>query len=111
MARGNITELTDEQVVSRSKDRFFRKVYKETPSIPLAAYNGKYVCAVLVAVDSALSEAEMDTLEAGIDAVANVHKSFCLIGPARIPVDRVGAGNDLHIGVEAGFDIRPEPTP
>ena len=104
MARSNITELTDEQVLSRYTDRFFRRVSAKTPDIP-ASYDGKYVSAVLVATDAQLSEAQMDGLETAIESITGVAKAFVLIGPARIPLDRVPTGDELRIVVEAGFDI------
>jgi hypothetical protein len=110
MARENIVELTDEQVLSAFTDRFFRRVQAKTPDIP-ATYAGKYVSAVLVATDAQLSEAQMDALETSIEAISGVHKAFCLIGPARIPLDRVPTGDELRVVVEAGFDIYTPDTP
>lgn len=105
--RANIVEKTEDEVLVQYTDRFFRAVHAETPEI-LPALTGKYALMVLVAADVEASEAEMDAFETGIEGLAGVTKAFVLIGPARIPLDRVPTGHDLFISVEAGFDIRPE---
>jgi len=110
MARINTSELTEDKLIEQYSGKVFRPVAAETPAIP-ASYDGKYVCAVLVAVNSELTEAQMDTLETSIEAIAGVHKAFTLIGPARIPVDRQPVDTDLTIRVEAGFEIRTTPDP
>ena len=104
MARSNITELTDEQVITASTDRFFRRVGAISGDIP-ATYAGKYVVAAIITIDTALSEAEMDTLETNIDAITGVHKSFVMIGPARVPIDRVPTGDELQAVIEVGWNI------
>jgi len=63
----------------------------------------------LVATNAALTETQMDALETAIEAITGVHKAYTLIGPARIPLDRVPAGHELAIWARAGFDIRPTP--
>ena len=110
MPRQNTTELTTDEIIERHCSKAFRPAMDETPPIP-ASYAGKYVCAVLVAVDSELTEDQMDSLETAIEALNGVHKAFVLIGPARIPIDRQPADTDLTIRVEAGFEIRPTPEP
>ncbi len=108
MARSNITELTEDQVLARSTDRFFRRVSATTPIIP-GTYSGKYVILAAIAIDVAASEAQMDGFEASIEAITGVHKAHVLVGPARIPLDRVPADHDLRIAVEGGFRIDAEP--
>lgn len=100
--RANIIELTDAEVRAAQPHRFFKKRYAQTPAIP-DTYAGKYVSAVLVATNVALTEAQMNTLETEVEAITGVHKAFVLIGPARIPIDRRPVGYDLYIGAEAGF--------
>ena len=109
MARKNITELTEAEVIDQYTSKVFRPVMAETPPIP-STYDGKYVCAVLVATDSQLTETQMDQLETQIESISGVHKAFVLIGPARIPIDRQPADTDLTIKAEAGFQIKPTPT-
>lgn len=107
--RANIVEKTEEQVIEQYTDKFFRRVHASTPAIP-ASYAGKYAMMVVVATDVAPSEAQMDGFETDIEAITGVHKAFILVGPARIPTDRVPANHELFIGIEAGFDIKPEPV-
>ena len=109
MARTNITELTDAQVLVANTSKVFRPVFVQTPVIP-ATYNGKYAVLCAIAVNVQLSEAQMDALEVAIGAITGVHKAFVMIGPARIPIDRVPAGCDLRIGVEGSFRIDPTPV-
>jgi hypothetical protein len=110
MPRPNVLELTDAQVLKAYTGKVFREVSAETPPIP-GTYAGKFVVAVLVAVNAEITEGQMDSLEVEIDAIVGVHKSFVLIGPARIPTDRQPVDNDLIIKVRAGFDVRTTPTP
>ena len=111
MARQNISEISNEDALVRYTDRFFRRASARTPDIP-ASYDGKYVSAVLVATDVSLTEGQMDGLETQIEAITGVYKAFVLIGPARIPLDRVPTGSELQIAVEAGFHVyTPEVTP
>jgi len=107
-ARMNMAERTEDEVLVQSTSKFFRPAYAETPAIG-AAYAGKYVCLVAVAVNTALSEAQMDQLETSITAITGVHNSFCLIGPARIPVDRTPTGYDLKIACEGKFGLSVTP--
>ncbi len=114
MARTNISELTCDEIVVRYSDRAFRVVSAETPDIP-ENYAGKFASAIIVATNVELSEAQMDELQTRIEEIAGVHKAFVLIGPARIPIDRVPAdtANDtyaLKIKVEAGFGITKTPV-
>lgn len=114
MTRPNITEVSTDEAIVRYTDRFFRRVYAETPAIP-ATYDGKYALIAVIAVNTAPTEAQMDTLQTQIEAITGVHKAFVLIGPARIPLDRVPDDTaettySLHIGAEAGFDIRATPV-
>jgi len=109
MTRTNITEKTEAQVLVQSTGKFFRPVFASTPIIP-ASYNGKYVCIMAVATDVEVSEAQMDALETAIENISGVHKAFCLIGPARIPTDRVPVDHDLKIGVEGKFMIQAQPV-
>jgi len=108
MARSNIVELTTDQVIEQNTSKFFRPVYSETPAIP-DTYAGKYAVLAAIAVNVALTEEQMDALETAIEGITGVHKAFVLIGPARIPTDRVPEGTDLVIGVEGKFDIKPTP--
>lgn len=105
MARANVIELTDEEVLALSTDRFFKAARDETGAIPVA-YDGKYYCVAAIVTNVALTEAQMDDLEAQIDAIAGVAKSFVRIGPVRIPLDRVPAGDDLVVQIESNVDIR-----
>jgi hypothetical protein len=109
MARTNIVERTEDEIIVQYTDRFFRRVFASTPAIP-AAYDGKYAVMCALAVDIEASEAQMDAMETQIEAIANVHKAFVMVGPARIPLDRVPADHDLTIGVEASFNITPMPA-
>jgi hypothetical protein len=109
MARTNIAELTEDQVIEAYTRKFFRPVFTSTPPIP-ASYDGKYVCLAAIAMDVELSEAQMDALETAIEAITGVHKAFVLIGSARLPLDRTPVDHDLTIGVEASFDIKPPPA-
>jgi len=109
MARKNMTEQTEDEVLAQSTQKFFRPVFAQTPAIG-AGYTGKYVCMVAVATDVALSEAQMNTLETSITAINGVFGSHCLIGPARIPLDRVPADHDLKIGIEGKFIVDPTPV-
>lgn len=104
--RANIEELTEAQAIEQYTNRFFKPVVTETPAIP-AAYDGKYACILALAVDYDLTEQQMDQLEAAIENINGVTKAFCLIGPARLPVDRVPANHNLIIRTEAEFDITP----
>ena len=113
MARVNIIEVTEDQAIVRYTDRFFRRVQASTPDIP-ASYDGKYVSAVLVATSLELTDAQMDNLETQIEAITGVDKAFALIGPARIPIDRVPVDTAektyaLKINIEAGFNIIETP--
>lgn len=108
MTRANITERTEEEVIVSNEAKFFRPVYAKTPAIPIT-YDGKYVCLLAVVLDVKATEAQMDLLETSITSTSGVHNAFCLIGPARIPLDRVPSGYDLNIGVEGKFNITPEP--
>ncbi len=104
MARPNIVELTDEQIVERNKDERFRKRYAETGVIS-SAYDGKYAILMAIAVNTQLTEGQMDTLQDLIEDITGVHKAFALLGPARIPVDKVEEGEELRIGVTGEFHI------
>jgi len=108
MARPNVSEMTEDEILVSHTDKFFRRVFAQTPIIP-ASYDGKYavMCAIAINIDA--TEAQMDTLETQIEAITGVHKAFVMVGPARIPIDRVPAGHDLRIGIEAGFGISPTP--
>ena len=110
MPRTNITELTDAQVLLANTSKVFRPVFAQTPIIP-PSYDGKYICLVAIAVDVAATEAQMDGMETSIEAIPGIHKAFVMIGPARIPLDRVPADCDLRIGVEGSFRIDPTPVP
>lgn len=107
MSRPTITEVTTDDVLVRYTDRFFRAVSAETPAIP-ASYDGKHVVIAVIATDAAPTEAQLDGLETQIEAINGVHKAFVLIGPARIPLDRVPANTELFIHAQASFDIRRE---
>ena len=109
MARPNIIEVQESEAIIRYTDRFFRRVRATTPDIP-AAYDGKYVTAVLVVTDVAPTEAQLDGLETNIEGITGVDKAFALIGPARIPLDRVPASSELRVVAEMAFDMyTPEP--
>jgi DNA-binding Lrp family transcriptional regulator len=110
MARSNIVEKTDEQVVAESTGKVFRPVFAQTPAIP-ASYDGKYVMMAAIAIDVEANEAQMDAFEASVEAITGVEKCFIMIGPARIPIDRVPADHDLRIGIEGSFRIDPTPEP
>ena len=110
MDRSNITEKTEAEVLAASTAKFFRPVYTQTPVIP-ASYDGKYICLVAIAVDVDATEVQMDGMETDIEAITGVHKAFVMIGPARIPIDRVPADHDLRIGVEGSFRIDETPVP
>jgi len=109
MARPNIIEKTEAEIIAQNESRFFRPVFATTPAIP-ASYDGKYACLVAVATNAALDETQMDQLETAIEGITGVHKAFVLIGPARIPLDRVPADHELRIGVEGSFRIDPTPV-
>lgn len=104
MARNNITELTEAEFISQNEQKVFRPAFMQTPAIP-ASYDGKYALFVALAVDVQATESQMNALETAIEAIANVHKAFVLIGPARLPLDRVPANHDLKIRAEASFGI------
>jgi len=109
MARPNVSEMTEDEILVSYTDKFFRRVFAQTPIIP-ASYDGKYavLCAIAINIDA--TEAQMDGMETDIEAITGVHKAFVMAGPARIPVDRVPADHDLRIKIEAGFAIDPEPV-
>ena len=109
MARKNITEQTEDQVLAQSTQKFFRPVFAQTPAIG-AGYTGKFVCMIAVATDVEVNESQMDALETAIEAISGVHGAHCLIGPARIPLDRVPADHDLKIGIEGKFTVDPTPV-
>jgi hypothetical protein len=109
MPRPNIKERTEAEVLATRTRDFFRSVSNVTPVIP-NSYAGKYALMLAVAVNSEFTEANMDALETAIDALTEVHKSFVLIGPARIPTNRVPAGHDLRLGVEGRFSIEVTPV-
>ena len=106
--RQNIIEMTEADVIASDERKFFRPVFVRTPAIP-AAYDGKYAVLCALAVDTELSEAQMDQLETAIEGITGVHKTFVLVGPARLPLDRVPDGHDLKIGCEGSFRIEPVP--
>ncbi len=110
MARPIVTELSDEQIVERYRDNTFRKVYARTNAIP-ASYDGKYALLTAIAVNSQITEAQMDALEGLIEGIAGVHKAFVLVGPSRIPTDRVGDGEELFIEVDCNFEMEETPSP
>lgn len=104
MPRLNVGELTEDEVLTRSTQTFFKRRYNRTPAIP-ASFDGKYVILTAVVADIQASEAQMDTLETAIEGLPNVHKAFCLIGPARIPLDRLPAGAELVGSMDFGWEM------
>lgn len=108
MDRPNIVEKTEDEVLAQYTDAFFRRVRQQTPEIS-ASYDGKYVVLCAVAIDINATELQMDNMEASIEAITGVHKAFVMIGPARIPIDRVPTGHALLIDIDAGFSIEPTP--
>lgn len=69
MPRPNIVERTEADVIVEITDRYFRRVYNETPAIP-TGYAGKYafsrmkyIAAILLLLFSAFSLAETVTAE------------------------------------------------
>ena len=109
MPRQNITEQTEAEDIVRDTSRFFRSVSATTPVIP-GSFNGKYALMLVVATDSEATEAQMDALETAIEAITGVHKAFVMIGPARIPLDRVPVDHDLRFLVEGIFSFEPTPV-
>ena len=109
MTRSNIVEKTEADVIVQSPTKFFKPVFVSTPALP-PEYDGKYVCLLGVATEGPMSEEQMDILEATLEALPEVYKAMCSIGPARIPLDRIPAGYDLKIGVEGKFIIEPIPV-
>jgi len=110
MPRRNIQEAAEADIVKNNTRLVFKPVHAETPAIP-QSYDGKYALMMAIATDIEPSEAQMDQLEAAIEDITGVHKSFILIGPARLPLDRVPSGTDLSIWIDAGFAINPKPEP
>lgn len=108
MARPTIIERTNNEVLVERAELYFKKVYKEVQS-PVT-YSGKHAILAVIVTNISPSEAQMNALETAIEGLTGIHKAHVMIGPARIPLDRVPAGNDLFIGVEAGFDIRATPV-
>lgn len=108
MPRRNITEQTEAEVIVRDTSRFFRAVSATTSVIP-GSFSGKYALMLVVATDAEVTEAQMDALETAIEAITGVHRAFVMIGPARIPLDRVPVDHDLRLRVEGSFTIEPTP--
>ncbi|MCP4304721.1 MAG: hypothetical protein GY788_07560 [bacterium] len=109
MDRPVVVEKTEAEVIAQSTSRVFRRVQAKTGVIP-AAYDGKYVVAALIAINTDATQAQMDGFEVDVEGITGVYNCDILSGPHRIPVDRVPADHDLRILLEAGFDIRPTPV-
>ena len=109
MARPTIIEKTEAEVLAQATGKFFRPVYAQTAAIP-AIYDGKYVSMFAVATNVSLTDTQLDALETAIEAITGVYKAHCLIGSARIPLDRVPVDHDLKIGIEGKFIIEPTPV-
>jgi hypothetical protein len=102
--RENIGEKTAAEMMAINPSKAFKPARATTPAIP-ETYSGKYVNIMAVATDSAMTEEQMDLLEIAVEEITGIHKAFCLIGPARIPTDRVLDGYELRIKCRAKFTI------
>ncbi len=104
MALPNIVELTDAEILERNEHHRFRRQFSETDAIG-PAYDGKYALMVVLAVNINPTEEQIAGFIADVEALAGIYKALPMVGPARIPVDKVDAGEELKIGVTGEFRI------
>jgi hypothetical protein len=108
--RENIGEKTAAEMMAINPSKAFESARATTPAIP-ETYGGKYVNIMAVATNSAMTEEQMDLLEIAVEEITGIHKAFCLIGPARIPTDRVPDGFELKIRCRAKFMFTNKSNP
>ena len=105
MTLPTITEVSNDDIIICDAERVFRTATAESPPIPGAA-DGQHVVLLAVTSPVAATDAQIAALEAAVESLPGVTHALALIGPSRLPVDRLPPDTTLRLHVTAGYRVR-----
>ena len=82
--------------------------YNELGPIP-AAYDGKYILVMALALDANATDVQIAALETAVANLTGVADAKAMLGPAPVYLSTdIPVGYDLYLNTEAGWQLRLE---